>query len=44
MKASKLLTKEQRQQQYGEYIALNLRKHGVLFEEFLIKTININTL
>jgi hypothetical protein len=44
MKASKLLTKEQRQQQYGEYIALNLRKHGITFEQFLIRIININTL
>jgi hypothetical protein len=41
MKASKLLTKKQRQNQYGEYIALNLRKHGILFEQFLIRTIKL---
>jgi len=41
MKASKLLTKKQRQKQYGEYIALNLRKHGITFEQFLIRTIHL---
>ena len=41
MKASKLLTKEQRKKQYGEYINLNLRKYGIKFEQFLTKTIHL---
>lgn len=41
MKASKLLTKEQRKKQYGDYVNLNLRKFGITFEKFLTKTIKL---
>lgn len=41
MKPSKLITKKQRQEQYGIYIALNLK--GVRFEQFLIRTIKLKT-
>lgn len=38
MKASKLLTKQQRLEQYGQYIALNLKMFKITFEQFLTNT------
>ena len=39
MKPSKLITKKQRKEQYGMYIALNLK--GIRFEQFLTRTIRL---
>ncbi len=38
MKASKLLSKKQLNEQYGQYIALNFKRFKISFEEFLTKT------
>ncbi len=38
MKASKLLTKQQRKEQYGQYTALNLKRFKISFEDFLSNT------
>jgi len=40
MKASKLITKEQRCKMYGEWIRLNLNRKYT-FEQFLTKTITL---
>jgi len=40
MKASKLITKEQRCKMYGEYIRLHIN-HKYTFEQFLTLTINL---
>jgi len=40
MKASKLITKEQRCKMYGEWIRLKLN-HKYTFEQFLTKTIKL---
>ena len=38
MKASKLLTKQQRKEQYGQYIALFSYNKKITFEKFLTNT------
>ncbi len=38
MKASKLLTKQQRKEQYGQYIALFCYNKKITFEKFLTNT------
>lgn len=41
MKASKLITKEQRKKMYGDYISLkNFYKLKITFEQWLIKEIH----
>ena len=39
MKASKLITKEQRNQMWGDYILLTMNKLGYTFEQYLTTTI-----
>jgi hypothetical protein len=38
MKASKLLSKQQKKEQYGQYTALNLKRFKITFEQFLTNT------
>ena len=45
MKASKLISKKQRQQIYGEYIYLKKNRYinqNITFEKFLTNTIKLN--
>jgi hypothetical protein len=44
MKASKLLSKKQRKEQYSQYTALNLKRFKITFEKFLTNTYKLKSL
>lgn len=44
MKASKLLSKKQRKEQYSQYTALNLKRFKITFEQFLTNTYKLKSL